>query len=73
MPCCSSFGLPVQGHQLPTGPKCAILLDKGSHMSGVEPKCTMSWSSHHKGKQINKQCKFQWQQALGDIATEEID
>ena len=64
------------GHQLPTGPRCTILLDEGSHASALEPKCTMCtqpWSSHPKGKQITKECKFQWQQVPGDIATDEID
>ena len=70
MLCCSSCGLPVQGHQLPMGPQCTILSDKGSHTSSFEPECTMyaqAWSGHPKGKQINKECKFQWQQVPGTL------
>ena len=76
MPCCSSCDLPIQGHQLPTIPRCSILLEESSHASGLEPKCTMCaqpCSSHPKGKQINKECKFCWQQVPVDIASDEMD
>ena len=76
MPCCSSCGLPVHGHQLLMGLRCAILSDEASHASGLEPECTVClepWSSHPKGKHINKECKFCWQQAPGDTAPDELD
>ena len=76
MPCCSSCGLPVQGHQLPMGPRCAILSAGASHASGLESECTIClqpWSSHPKGKHINKECKFCQQQAPGDTASDELD
>ena len=58
------------------GPRCAILSDEASHASGLEPECTMClqpWSSHPKGKHINKDCMFCQQQAPGDTATDELD
>ena len=58
------------------GPRCTILSDESSHTSGIEPECTVClqpWSSHPKGKQINKKCKFCQQQALGNIASDEMD
>ena len=57
MPCCSSCGLPVQGHQVPTGPRCSILFDEAMHASGRDPECTvcqLPWSSHPRGKEIPK-------------------
>ena len=76
MPCCSSCGLPIQGHQLPMGPRCAILSDESLHTSSLEPECTVCaqpWSSHPKGKHISKECKFRCQQALEDIAPDKLD
>ena len=76
MLCCSSCSLPIQGHQLPMEPRCAIMSDEASHASGLEPECTMClqpWSSHPKGKHINKECKFSWQQAPRDTAPDELD
>ena len=76
MPCCSSCGLPVQGHPIPTGSQCSILLDETMHASGWEPECIVClqpWSSHPRGKHIPKDCKFQHQQALGDSASDEPD
>ena len=76
MPCCSSCGLPIQGHQLPTGARCSILLDEVAHTSGLEPGCTVClqpWGSHSQGKHIPKDCKFCWQQAPGDTATDDLE
>ena len=75
MLCCSSCGLPVQGHQLPTGAKCSILFDEATHTSGLKPECTVClqpWGSHQWGKHIPKDCKFHWQQALG-TATDDLE
>ena len=74
MPCCSSCGLPVQGHQIPTAPHCSILFDEAIHASGKEPECTvclLPWSGHPKGKHIPKDCKFHCQQAQGDPGEDE--
>ena len=76
MPCCSSCGLPIQGHQLPMGPRCSILSDKASHASGLEPECTVClqpWASHPRGKLIAKECKFHHQQAPRDTAPDDLD
>ena len=76
MPCCSSCSLPVQDHQLPTGARCSILFDKALHGSGLELECTVClqpWGSHSWGKNIPKDCKFHWQQASGDTATDDLD
>ena len=57
MPCCSSCSLPVQGHQIPTGPHCSILFDEAVHSSGMEPECAvcqLPWSGHPRGKHIPK-------------------
>ena len=76
MPCCSSCGLPIQGHQLPTGARCSILFDKALHTCGLKPDCTVClqpWGSHSWGKNIPKDCKFCWQQSSGDTATDDLD
>ena len=76
MPCCSSCGLAIQGHQVPTGAKCSILFDEATHMSGIKPECTVcqqSWGSHLWGKHIPKDCKFLWQQAPGDTITDGLE
>ena len=54
------------------GPRC----DEASHASGLEPECTVClqpWSSHPKGKHINKEYKFSQHQAPGDMAPDELD
>ena len=69
MPCCSSCSLPVQGHQMPTGPRCLILFNEAVHSSGMEPECTVCqllWSSHPRGKHIPKDCKFHRHQVQGE-------
>ena len=74
MPCCSSCGLPVQGHQMPTGPRCSILFDEAVHSSGMEPECTacqLPWSSHPRGKHIPKDCKFRHRQVQGEPGEDE--
>ena len=74
MPCCFSCGLPVQGHQIPTGSRCSILFDETIHALGWELECTVClqpWSSHPQGKHIPKDCKFRQQQALGDSAADD--
>ena len=56
--------------------KCSILFDKATHISGLKPECTVclqAWSSHTWGKHIPKNCKFCWQQALGDTATDDLE
>ena len=76
MLCCSSCSLHVQGHQLPTGPRCSILSNEALHASGLEPECTIClqpWASHPRGKHITKECKFCHQQALGDTAPDNLD
>ena len=76
MPCCSSFGLPIQGYQLPMGPRCSILSDEALHASGLEPECTVCLqpqANHPRGKHIAKDCKFCHQQASGDTATDDLD
>ena len=76
MLCCSSCSLPIQGHQLPMGARCSILFDKALHASGLKPECTVSlqpWASHSWGKHIPKDCKFCWQQSLGDTAMDDLD
>ena len=76
MLCCSSCSLPIQGHQVPRGAKCSILFDEASHTSGLKPECTVClqpWGSHLQGKHIPKDCKFNWQQALGDMATDNLE
>ena len=76
MPCCSSCGLPIQGHQIPKGPRCSILFDETTHALGWEPECTVclqQWSSHPQGKHIPKDCKFHWQQALGDPVADNLE
>ena len=76
MLCCSSCGLPVQGHQLPMGPRCSILSNKALHASGLEPECTvclLPWASHPRGKHITTECKFHCQQAPGDTAPDDLD
>ena len=70
MPCCSSCSLPVQGHQMPTGPRCSILFNEAVHSSGMEPECTacqLPWSSHPRGKHIPKDCKFCRHQVQGEL------
>ena len=74
MPCCSSCSLPVQGHQMPTGPRCSILFDEAVHSSGMEPECTacqLPWSSHPRGKHIPKDCKFRCHQVQGEPGEDE--
>ena len=74
MPCCSSCGLPVQGHQIPTGTRCSILFDEAVHSSGMEPECAvcqLPWSSHPRGKHIPKDCKFRHRQAQGEPGEDE--
>ena len=74
MPCCSSCGLPVQGHQIPTGTRCSILFDEAMHSSGMEPECAvcqLPWSSHPRGKHIPKDCKFHHRQAQGEPGEDE--
>ena len=74
MPCCSSCSLPVQGHQVPTRPQCSILFDEAVHASGRDPECTvcqLPWSSHPRGKQIPKDCKFCCQQVQGEPGDDE--
>ena len=74
MLCCSSCSLPVQGHQIPTGPRCSILFDEAIHTSGKEPECKVClllWSGHPKGKHIPKDCKFCHQQAQGNPGEDE--
>ena len=74
MPCCSSCGLPVQGHQIPTGLQCSILFDEAVHSSGMEPECTVCqvpWSGHPRGKHIPKDCKFRHCQAQGEPGEDE--
>ena len=76
MPCCSSCSLPIWGHQLPTGARCSILFDEALHTSGLELECTVClqpWGSHSQCKHIPKDCKFCWQQASGDTATDDLD
>ena len=76
MLCCSSCGLPIQGHQLPMGARCSILFNEASHASRLELECTVClqpWASHSWGKHIPKDCKFHWQQSSGDTATEDLD
>ena len=76
MPCCSSCGLPIQGHQIPTGPRCSILFDETTHVSGRELECTVClqpWSSHPQGKHISKDCKFCQQQAPGDPVADNLE
>ena len=76
MSCCSSCSLPVQGPQLPMGPRCSILSDEALHASGLEPECTIClqpWDSHPRGKHITKECKFCHQQAPGDTAPDDLD
>ena len=61
MPYCSSCCLPVQGHQLPMGPRCTILLDKSSHTSDLEPKytmCAQPWCSHPKRNRSTRSASF---------------
>ena len=70
MPCCLSCGLPVQGHQILTGPRCLILFNEAVHSSGMEPECTvcqLPWSSHPRGKHIPKDCKFCHCQVQGEL------
>ena len=74
MPCCSSCGLLVQGHQIPTSPRCLILFDEAVHSSGMEPECTacqLPWSSHPRGKHIPKDCKFCHRQVQGEPGGDE--
>ena len=74
MPCCSSCGLPVQGHQILTRPRCSILFNEAIHTSGKEPECTvclLPWSGHSKGKHIPKDCKFCHQQVQGNPGEDE--
>ena len=74
MPCCSSYGLLVQGHQIPTGPRYSILFDEAVHSSGMEPECTvcqLPWSSHPRGKHIPKDCKFHCHQVQGEPGEDE--
>ena len=76
MPCCSSCSLPIQGHQLPMGARYSILFDEALHTSGLTLECTVClqpWASHPWGKHIPKDCKFHWQQASGDTATDDLD
>ena len=76
MPCCSSCGLPIQGHQLPTGAKCSILFDEATHASGLKPECTVwlqPWGNYQWGKHIPKDCKFCQQQAPGDTTTDDLE
>ena len=76
MPCCSSCSLPIQGHQLPMGPRCSILSNEASHASGLEPEytiCLQPWTSHPRGKHIAKDCKFHHQQAPRVTATDDLD
>ena len=76
MLCCSSCGLPIQGHQLPTGARYSILFDKALHTSGLEPECTVClqpWGSHSQGKHIPKDCKFCLQQSSRDTGTDNLD
>ena len=57
----------------PGAPSCPT---RQPHTSGLEPECTaclQPWSSHPKGKHITKECKFCWQQAPGDTASDELD
>ena len=74
IPCCSSCGFPIQGHQIPTGSWCSILFDETMHASGWEPECTVClqpWGCHPQGKHIPKDCKFQQQQAPGDSVADD--
>ena len=76
MPCCSSCGLPIQGHQIPVGPRWSILFDKATHALGHELEytvCLQPWSGHPQGKHISKDCKFCQQQALEDSATDDLE
>ena len=75
MPCCSSSGFPVQGHQVPMQAKCSILFDEATHVSDLEPECAVClqpWGSHPQSKHIPKDCKFHQQQALGDTTTDNL-
>ena len=76
MPCCSSCSLPIQGHQIPTGPWCLILFVETTHTSGREPECVVClqpWNTHPRGKQISKDCKFCHQQAQGNPVDDELE
>ena len=76
MPCCSSCGLPIQGHQIPMGPQCSILFDETMHASGWELECTVClqpWSSQPRGKHVPKDCRFHHQQAQGNPVEDELE
>ena len=67
-------GLPVQGHQMPTGARCSILFDEAVRSSGMEPECAvcqLPWSGHPRGKHIPKDCKFCRRQAQGEPGEDE--
>ena len=66
----------MQGHQIPTGLQCLILFDKTMHASGRELECIVClqpWSTHPRGKQILKDCKFCHQQAQGNLVDNELE
>ena len=74
MPCCSSCSLPVQGHQIPTGPHCSILFHEAMHSLGMDPECAvcqLPWSGHPRGKHIPKDCKFCRRQVQGEPGEDE--
>ena len=53
-----------------------MLFDEATHASGLKPECTVClqpWGNHSWGKHIPKDCKFCWQQALGDTATDDLE
>ena len=76
MPCCSSCGLPIQGHQLPMGARCSILFNEALHASRLNLECTVCqqpWASHSQAKHIPKDHKFCWKQSSGDTTTDDLD